>query len=126
MTDDDRFADALAALSLPAPSAARLHYAAGLAAGRRRARAWQLSTAAAAVLAAAAAARRPPVSPVFVDRVVYVRPPVPAADPPPVADAASMLRLQLADVAALPISGGRGNRQAGLSLWMRDVPSPIN
>ncbi len=126
MTDDDPIADQLSRLTLPAPSAARLHYAAGFAAGRRRARAWQLSTAAVAALAAVVVARRPPAAPVFVERVVYVRPPAPVPDPPPVTDAASMLRLQRADVTALPISGGRGNEQAALGPRMGDAPGLMN
>ena len=125
MTDpDDDFANALGRLPLPRPSALTVGYAAGFAAGRRRERAWQLTTVAAAVVAAVAVGRRPEPSPVFVDRVVYVRPPAPAAEPPPSSEAASVLRLRQADLTALPTAGGRGKQQVTLGLlWPHDLPS---
>ncbi len=131
MTDDDPIAEQLAGLTLPAPSAARLHYAAGYAAGRRRARSWQLATAAAVVLAAAG--RRPAGPPPTVDRVDVARVSPPVVAPPPLAAAAdpmSVLRLReavLSDATVhLPAEVGGMGRQPVVGAWMTEMPQPTD
>jgi hypothetical protein len=128
MTDDDFAAD-LSRLPLPRPSADRLHYAIGFAAGRRRTRVWQWTTAAAAAVAIAVVAHRPPTTrPMFVDRVVYVHAPAPTVAPLAEPDPNSLLRLRqamLSDAAPPPSAsvGEVDRHRPVIGAWMTEPPA---